>query len=396
MSARPRLRVVVDGSNLATEGRSDPSLSQLDDAINAFREENPRAEIVVVVDASFGHRVASAERAHFKERELDGTIVTPPAGAIGRGDAFILKIADRITGVVLSNDSFQEFHAIYPWLFDDGRLVGGKPVPGVGWIFTPRLPVRGTKSARTVKKLAVLMPDWEVPSIGTTISVDKPSAKSSERRAPAAKKVPEKAARAAKRPVKTTAPPAPAAKTSAPPAPAAKMLVAKVAPKPAKKAEAAKKTEAPKRTPAKRAPAKKSAPAKAATKRRSTSVAPVKDAAPAATAPRTGEPAPTTIAPTVALRRGRQPVNPEDTFARFRTAFKLGARLDGEVTTFTSHGAVITVTFKGGQVECYAPTTLLGDPSPARARDVLKRGDRRTFRLVTVDPDRRIAELALS
>jgi hypothetical protein len=47
-------------------------------------------------------------------------------------------------------------------------------------------------------------------------------------------------------------------------------------------------------------------------------------------------------------------------------------------------------------VECYAPTTLLGTPPPARARDVLKRGDQRTFRLVTVDSERRIAELALS
>ena len=404
MSAtRARLRVVVDGSNLATEGRTDPSLGQLDDAIKAFRGENPRAEIVVVVDASFGHRVASAERAHFKDRELDGTIVTPPAGAIGRGDAFILKIADRINGVVLSNDSFQEFHAIYPWLFDEGRLVGGKPVPGVGWIFTPRLPVRGTKSARTVKKLAVLMPDGAAPSIGTTISAAKPSAKPSEAKAPA-KKTPEKVARASKRAAKTTAAaapaakitaPPPAAKSTAPPAPAAKTPVAK-ATKPTKKAEATKKTEAAKRTPAKRAPATKSSPTKAVTKRRSESVAPVKDAVPVATTPRSVEPAPTTIAPTVALRRGRQPVNPEDTFARFRTAFKLGARLEGEVTTFTSHGAVITVTFKGGQVECYAPTTLLGDPPPARARDVLKRGDRRTFRLITVDPDRRIAELALS
>jgi len=51
---------------------------------------------------------------------------------------------------------------------------------------------------------------------------------------------------------------------------------------------------------------------------------------------------------------------------------------------------------KNGQsIECYAPTTSLGDPAPARARDVLKRGDRRNFRLVTVDAERRIAELAL-
>ena len=74
-----------------------PSLVQLDEAVRSFMEENPHTEIIVVVDASFEHRVASSERARFKEAELAGEIVTPPAGAIGRGDAFILKIAQRIT-----------------------------------------------------------------------------------------------------------------------------------------------------------------------------------------------------------------------------------------------------------------------------------------------------------
>ena len=101
--------------------------------------------------------------------------------------------------------------------------------------------------------------------------------------------------------------------------------------------------------------------------------------------------------PAVALRRGRQPVNPEDGFAAFVKQFKIGANVTGEVSAFTSHGAVITVTLKNGvPIECYAPTTSLGDPAPARARDVLKRGDQRTFRLVTVDSERRIAELALT
>ena len=100
--------------------------------------------------------------------------------------------------------------------------------------------------------------------------------------------------------------------------------------------------------------------------------------------------------PAVALRRGRHPVNPEADFALFRSAHRIGSRVEGEVTAFTSHGAVIKVALKSGQlIECYAPTTSLGDPAPARARDVLKRGDRRTFRLVAVDAERRIAELAL-
>ncbi len=99
-----------------------------------------------MVDASFGYRIDESERKIFEEAEEAGEIVSPPAGAIGRGDGFLLRIADRIDADVLSNDSFQEFHGEYTWLFEEGRLVGGKPVPNVGWIFTPRTPVRGPKS----------------------------------------------------------------------------------------------------------------------------------------------------------------------------------------------------------------------------------------------------------
>ncbi len=138
--------VVVDGSNIATEGRSTPSLQQLDDAIRQFQAEFPDTEVIVVVDATFGHRIEPGERAIFDEAVAHGELVSPPAGAIGRGDAFVLRVAERVGAQVLSNDSFQEFHAEHPWLFEEGRLMGGKPVPGVGWIFTPRLPVRGPRS----------------------------------------------------------------------------------------------------------------------------------------------------------------------------------------------------------------------------------------------------------
>ncbi len=54
--------------------------------------------------------------------------------------------------MILSNDSFQEFHGQYTWLFDEGRLIGGKPVPGLGWVFLLRTPVRGPASRRSVKE----------------------------------------------------------------------------------------------------------------------------------------------------------------------------------------------------------------------------------------------------
>lgn len=143
---------VVDGSNIATEGRSRPSLEQLQEAVTTFMADHPEAMITVVVDATFGHRIDPSEKAEFDEAVANNELVAPPAGAIGRGDAFVLTIANRAGASVLSNDSFQEFHGDYDWLFEEGRLIGGKPVPHVGWVFVARTPVRGPVSRQATKK----------------------------------------------------------------------------------------------------------------------------------------------------------------------------------------------------------------------------------------------------
>jgi hypothetical protein len=145
-------KVVVDGSNVATEGRTSPSLNQLDEAVRSFIEEHPGADVLVVVDTSFPNKIDSSELPIYEAAYAANEIITPPAGTIGRGDAFILKIADKLDAVVFSNDSFQEFHGTYDWLFDKGRLIGGKPIPGLGWVFTARSPVRGVKSREAVRE----------------------------------------------------------------------------------------------------------------------------------------------------------------------------------------------------------------------------------------------------
>ncbi len=147
-----RSHVVVDGSNIATEGRTTPSLRQLDDAVTSFMEEHQVDTITVVVDATFPNRIDQSERAEYEAALLAGELVTPPAGTIGRGDAFILQVAEKVDATVLSNDSFQELHVTRPWIFDEGRLIGGKPVPGVGWVFSLRTPVRGPVSRRTTRE----------------------------------------------------------------------------------------------------------------------------------------------------------------------------------------------------------------------------------------------------
>ena len=143
--------VIVDGSNLATEGRTRPSLAQLNEAVLAFMDEHPKTVITVIVDATFGHRIDPKEVASFDKAVEHNELVTPPAGTVGRGDAFVLNIAEKVGASILSNDSYQEFHGQYPWLFDEGRLIGGKPVPNIGWVFVERVPVRGDKSRRAIR-----------------------------------------------------------------------------------------------------------------------------------------------------------------------------------------------------------------------------------------------------
>jgi hypothetical protein len=144
--------VIIDGSNIATEGRDTPSLAQLDEAVQAFVEEYSPTHVTVVVDATFPNRIDRKERQTYEDAVTANELITPPAGAIGRGDAFVLQIARRAGAAILSNDSFQEFHGDYPWLFERGRLFGGKPVPHVGWVFMERAPVRGPTSRRAVSE----------------------------------------------------------------------------------------------------------------------------------------------------------------------------------------------------------------------------------------------------
>ena len=177
--------MVVDGSNVATEGRTAPSLKQLNEAVLSFMKEFPSTKITVVVDATFGHRIDKRETAEFNSAINNNELVAPPAGAVGRGDGFVLTIAEKIGASILSNDSYQEFHEQYPWLFNSGRLIGGKPVPNVGWVFIERLPVRpsATKSVKKASREA----NRPMPIPKAPPPVAKPSAPAAKAPAPAAK-----------------------------------------------------------------------------------------------------------------------------------------------------------------------------------------------------------------
>jgi hypothetical protein len=323
--------VVVDGSNIATEGRTAPSLAQLDEAVRAFLDQYGDVTLTVVVDATFGHRIDAAERAEFDEGIVNGELVAPPAGAIGRGDAFILQIADRAGATIFSNDSFQEFHGTYDWLFEEGRLIGGKPVPNVGWVFVPRTPVRGPTSRRATRE-ARGSRSGRAPRLAASSGVP-----------------------LGPTPVPTKPPPRPSAasksKTAA--APDAKATPRKRGAKKAHAAEspapdaAANSTEG---TGSGRSRRRRSSPAKAA-----------------------------------------EPINQPMPFLAFVAKYPVGSQVDATVDRFSSHGAYVVV----DDAQCYIPLKAMSVPPPSKAREALTIGETRTFVVTAFDTPRRGIDLAL-
>jgi hypothetical protein len=316
--------LVVDGSNIATEGRQLPSLAQLEEALEAFLSEHKFERVTVVVDATFGHRIATKERRWYEEAVADGRILTPPAGAIGRGDAFILEIAKRAGATILSNDSFQEFHGDNAWLFDEGRLYGGKPVAHIGWVFVARSPVRGPTSRRAVKRAKDVERADEKSSTTSTRAVSADATTTSTRR-------PRR--RAASTDKKTdTAAIAPTTTTRQP----------------------------------------------ATTAQRAESVTPVDASARVVDATeQTHESATSEVAKSDRNRRKAPPArtsqrfNDPEKYERFRDQHPVGSLIEIVVDRFSSHGAYA----HADDVEVYIPTKLLGSPPPQRARDVLHLGE---------------------
>jgi hypothetical protein len=376
--------VVVDGSNLATEGRTSPSLGQLDEAVQAYAAEDPGSHIIVVVDATFEHRVTESEREEVREAMLNGELVSPPAGAIGRGDAFVLRIAERTGALVLSNDSFQEFHGEHPWLFDEGRLIGGKPVPGVGWIFTPRLPIRGPKS-RVATAEARSKAKKDPSSAPAKAAELARAAKKAAKRSSKAKKTEAPTPLDTAWPLVPALPPPGRAKVD----PVFSSAIDEALEEALRPPEPAK----PKSETKKAAGSSRRARGKKRSGKGDDGRGPKGPDAPSEPAP--GEP----VDGQGSSNRRSTPlpaVNEPLAFINFVAAFAVGSTIEGEVVSFTSHGAMVDVPLPaGGVLHCYIPLSAMGSPAPTKARQVLKKGEVRSFTLAGLDPPRRVAELEL-
>lgn len=341
--------VVVDGSNLATEGRTAPSLKQLNEAVLSFMTEYPDTKVTVVVDASFGHRIDKKEVAEFNSAIDNNELVSPPAGAVGRGDGFVLTIAEKVGASVLSNDSYQEFHHQYKWLFEPGRLIGGKPVPLVGWVFIERLPVRvsaNRTSAGVVRKNA-----------STKIK---------------------KASREAQRPMPIPKSPPPGARVPAKMKLPTSTVKAAVSAKPPVSKQSISKQVVVKNGVLKQATPKLHS-AKQQVPKQQVSKQPVpKQQAPKPQIPKQGD--------------KTSAINELVPFLNFVEHHPVGSKVKGVVDTYSAHGVYVRI----GDIRGYLPMQLMANPVPRSAREHVKLGQQVSLVVASFTPSRRSIEVSIA
>ena len=328
----PDRHVIVDGSNIATEGRTLPSLEQLDEAVQAFQSDNPDASVTVVVDATFAHRIAKKEREAFDAAVDAGEIIVPPAGAIGRGDAFILQVAAKGDAEVLSNDSFQEFHGDHEWLFDEGRLIGAKPVEGIGWVFVDRVPVRGPESRRATRSSSRSPKKATKQGSGSRSKSDSASKSNS------------------------------GSKNGA--------------------RSGSKSTDSSSDSKPKKSSRSRSRSRKSSGDRRGDAATTADDRRDGTTKNDGGR---TESSKSPGSSSKTKELNSPSEFLGFVTKHSIGDVVRGTVERFSSHGCYLRVS----DAQCYLPVKAMGDPPPSKARDVVSTGGEVEVRVQSLDADRR-------
>jgi len=355
--------VVVDGSNLATEGRSAPSLKQLNEAVLAFMTEYPDTKVTVVVDASFGHRIDKKEVAEFNSAIDNNELVSPPAGAIGRGDGFVLTIAEKVGASVLSNDSYQEFHHQYKWLFDPGRLIGGKPVPLVGWVFIERLPVRVSTNR-------------DIERVGRKTSATK--IKKASREAQRPMPIPKTPPPGARVPAKMKLP-SPAVKAAA----ISKQSVSKqLVPKHIAVKETISKLTTPKLQLVKQQAPKQQVPKQQVPKQQVPKQQVPKQQVPKQQVPK--QQVPKQSAKTSAI-------NELVPFLDFVEHHPVGSKVKGVVDSYSAHGVYVRI----GDIRGYLPLQLMANPVPRSAREYVKLGQQVSLVVASFTPSRRSIEVGI-
>ncbi|ABU81935.1 hypothetical protein Igni_0753 [Ignicoccus hospitalis KIN4/I] len=148
----PQDVAVVDASNVVMHGPKVGKKGRIENllvVINALRERG--FEVYAIADASLRHKVDKPE---VLERLIaKGVVLQAPAST--PADYFILSVADREYGIVVSNDVFKEWRTLFPWIKDKYRLVRYMIVGKTAYFYPD---VRPKKKRKKVKEEEPLCP----------------------------------------------------------------------------------------------------------------------------------------------------------------------------------------------------------------------------------------------
>lgn len=111
--------VIVDGSNVAFHrvGRGKGKIRNILIVIRSLEKKG--FDVKVVVDASLRYRIDNPNMLDKLVRE--GRIIQAPPGT--PADYFILKLAEDLNAVVVSNDMYRDWWKEFPWARGTGKII---------------------------------------------------------------------------------------------------------------------------------------------------------------------------------------------------------------------------------------------------------------------------------
>jgi len=106
-------KIVVDGSNVAFEEFSKGGTPKVSNLVAVRKHLEERGfHPMIIVDASLKHKVDDPD-------QLDALILSERIHQVPAGtdaDYWVLETAQRIDGLVVSNDRFLPYQDAYPWI----------------------------------------------------------------------------------------------------------------------------------------------------------------------------------------------------------------------------------------------------------------------------------------
>ena len=111
--------VIVDGSNVAFHrvGKGKGRVKNIRVILKTLEKKG--FDVKIVIDASLRHRIDKPNELERLIRE--GKVIQAPPGS--PADYFILKMAEDLNAIVVSNDMYRDWWKEFPWARGSGRII---------------------------------------------------------------------------------------------------------------------------------------------------------------------------------------------------------------------------------------------------------------------------------